>query len=104
MKTLLLAIALTLVAGEAPAISRYNSTGMSCAEVRARIEQSGAVIMRYRSRGGDPLFGRYVPDKLFCPASMQPKYKYIPTADLSQCPVLECDYFDRETMFFMLTR
>ncbi|WP_442582741.1 hypothetical protein ACSBOB_12670 [Mesorhizobium sp. ASY16-5R] len=104
MKRVVLAVALTLVAGEAFAISSYNSMDLSCAAVHARIGQEGAVIMRYGSHGGDRLFGRYVTDKLFCPTSTQPKYQYIPTADVSRCPVMECEYFDRETVFLKQMR
>lgn len=104
MKTAIATVVLTLVAGNAFAVSRYNAMDMACVAVRASIEHEGAVIMRYPSRSGGQLFGRYVRDKLFCPASMQPKYQYIPTADIRDCPVLACEYFDRETVFFMLTR
>jgi hypothetical protein len=94
MKTVLLAVALTLITGEALAISRYNSMGMSCDEVQARIDSEGAVIMRYRSRSGAPLYGRYVSDGRFCPTSTRPEYRSIPSADTSQCEVLECHYYD----------
>ncbi|WP_442582742.1 hypothetical protein ACSBOB_12675 [Mesorhizobium sp. ASY16-5R] len=104
MKTVLLAVALTLVTGEAFAISRYNSMSMSCGEVQARIDREGAAIMRYRSRSGAPLYGRYVSDIRFCPSSMRPEYRYIPSADTSQCQVLECQYFDLDDDPFLFGR
>ena len=60
MKSLLLALCLSLLAAEAQAISRYNSTSMSCDEVQARVYGEGAVILRYRSRRDPslPLYGR----------------------------------------------
>ena len=48
MKSMLLALCFSLVASEAEAISRYNSTSMSCAEVQARVREEG----RARERGG----------------------------------------------------
>lgn len=104
MKTVLLAVALTLVTGEALAISRYNSMGMSCDEVQARIDREGAVIMRYRSRSGAPLYGRYVSDIRFCPSSTRPEFRYIPSADVGQCPVLECQYYDLDDDLFIFGR
>ena len=54
-KTVWLALALTLLPLQAQAISRYNSTSMSCAQVRATVRAEGAVIMRWRSsRSGVP--------------------------------------------------
>ncbi|MDQ6436462.1 hypothetical protein RB623_20630 [Mesorhizobium sp. LHD-90] len=104
MKTVLVAAALTLAAGDAFAISRYNSMGMSCAEAQARIDREGAVIMRYRSRSGVPLYGRYVSDGRFCEASTRPEFRSIPTADTRYCDVLECEYYDLDDDVFILGR
>jgi hypothetical protein len=49
MKSMLLALCFSLFAAEAQAISRYNSTSMSCDEVRATVRSEGAVVLRYRS-------------------------------------------------------
>ncbi|MFI0845376.1 hypothetical protein [Mesorhizobium sp. IMUNJ 23232] len=104
MKTVLLGLALAMVAGDAYAISRYNSMGMSCGQVQAHIENEGAVLMRYRSRSGAPLYGRYVADIRFCPSSTRPEWRYIPAADTGQCPVLECEYFDLDDDPFLFGR
>ena len=95
MKTLLLTIGLALVAGDAYAISRYNSTSMSCAEVQDTILRDGAAIMRWRSaRNGLLLYGRYVADGRFCESSTRPEWRSIPAADTAYCQVTECRYYD----------
>jgi hypothetical protein len=103
MRTLLLALGLTLLAGDAYAISRYNSSGMSCDQVRATIWRDGAAIVRYRSaRTGAQLFGRYVRDDYFCATSMRAEIVYITAADTPSCLVWECKYFDIDDDIFLL--
>ena len=65
MKPLLLALCFSLAAAEAQAISRYNSSSMSCAEVQATVRGEGAAILRYRSTRNPSLqlYGRYVSDR-----------------------------------------
>jgi hypothetical protein len=89
MKRAVLILYLLLVSNEAQAISRYNSTNMSCDEVRATIAGDGEAIMHYRSRR-DPslqLYGRYVRNRLFCKHDEIAERKYIPAADTRSCPV-----------------
>jgi hypothetical protein len=108
VKHLLLALALTLVAGplvagQAQAISRYTSTSMSCARVQATIQREGAVIMRWSSpRSGAPLFGRFVTWNENCGNRMRPQRAFIPAADTQSCPVLECQRWDPEDGFLFL--
>ena len=61
-------LAMKQFAPPAHAITRYNSTSMSCEEVRATIRRDGAAIMRYRSPRNPSLqlYGRYVRDDRFC--------------------------------------
>jgi hypothetical protein len=95
VRTIMLALACTLVAGNAHAISRYNSQSMSCAEVRGTLQSEGAAIMRYRSaRSGLPLYGRYVYTTFYCAAGEYAERKFIPTADDPSCPVRECEHYD----------
>jgi hypothetical protein len=95
MKSVLLALGLTLVVSDAYAISRYNSARMSCGEVKAAIHRDGAAIVRYRSaRTGVQLYGRYVRDGLFCATSELPEIVYITAADTRLCLVWECKYYD----------
>lgn len=60
---------LVLAASPAAAISRYNPLFMSCAGVRAAIHNQGAVIFRYQSPRGLPLYDRYVRNSNDCEAT-----------------------------------
>jgi hypothetical protein len=102
MKSVLLALGLTMVVSDAFAIVRYNSSSMSCGAVRAAVHRDGAAIVRYRSaRTGNELFGRYVRNGLFCSSSELPQIVYITAADTKLCLVWECKYFDREDEFLL---
>ncbi len=96
MKSMLLALCFSLIAAEAQAISRYNSTGMSCDEVRATVHSEGAVILRYRSTRDPslPLYGRYVSDRRFCNFDEVAETAFVPAADTRSCLVRECRQFD----------
>jgi len=100
VKTMLLALALTFVAADAHAISRYETLGMTCAEVQAVLRNEGAAILRYRSkRSGMPLYGRYVYTRFFCDVSQYADWRYVPTADDPSCPVKQCEYYDLDDPF-----
>jgi len=88
----ILGIGLLLVAGEAQAISRYNSMSMSCEAARAAIQQEGAVILRYTSKrvANLPLYGRYVRAGNQCANGEIAERATVPTADDAQCRVLIC--------------
>ncbi|AGS21421.1 hypothetical protein REMIM1_CH01591 [Rhizobium etli bv. mimosae str. Mim1] len=60
---------LVLAASPAAAISRYNPLTMNCAGVRAAIHNQGAVIFRYQSPRGLPLYDRYVRNSNDCEAT-----------------------------------
>ncbi|GLS32465.1 hypothetical protein SAMN04488498_12270 [Mesorhizobium albiziae] len=104
MMRLLLAATVFLSAMPAHAITRYNSTSMSCDEVRGTIRQDGAAIMRYRSTRNPSLqlFGRYVLDDRFCRQSERAETVFIPSADRKSCPVYECKPFDIDDDFPVL--
>lgn len=95
MKTLILALGLSVLASDAHAITRYTSTRMDCDGVQTTVERDGAAIMRYAStRGtGAQLYGRFVRDGSFCSAGELAQRSYIPASDTKQCPVLECKYY-----------
>lgn len=101
MTRFLLAAAIALASLPAQAITRYNSTSMSCEEVRATIREDGAAIMRYRSTRNPslPLYGRYVRDDRFCKAEERAETVFIPSADRKSCPVRECKMVDIEDNF-----
>lgn len=90
-----LLIAATLLtstaSGPALAISRYNSTGMTCESVQRTIAREGAAIFRYKGRTGATLYDRYVADERFCAGGEFAKSGTIPTRDTSACPVRHCE-------------
>ncbi len=99
-KLVILATAL-LVSLPAHAITRYNSTSMSCEEVKAVIRADGAAIMRYRSTRNPSLqlYGRYVRDDRFCRQEERAETVFIPSADRRSCPVYECKTVDFDDDF-----
>jgi hypothetical protein len=103
-RTVWLAVAIALLPLEAQAISRYNSTSMSCAKVRAIVRSEGAVIMRWRSSRGVQRYGRFVAHDGFCPSAEIAEWSYIPSADRSSCPVYECKQYSPEDEFWWLNR
>lgn len=103
MKAVLIALSLLVVSGEAHAISRYNSQSMSCAQVKATVQQEGAVILRWNSARNPnlPLYGRFVRNGNFCSASERAETSYIPTSDRRECAVDECKPYYPDDDFFL---
>ena len=106
MKSMLLALCISFVAAEAQAISRYNTTTMSCAEVQARVRNEGAAILRYRSTRNPslPLYGRYVSDRRYCNLEEVTETAFVPAADRKSCPVRKCVQVDADDFFFRRNR
>jgi hypothetical protein len=103
MKRVLLALGLVMIVSDALAIQRYNSSRMSCDQVRATVYRDGAAIVYYRAaRSGAQLFGRYVRNGLFCASSELPEIVYITAADTKLCLVWECKYYDPDDEFLLL--
>ena len=97
MKSVPLALGLLMIVSDALAIQRYDSSRMSCDQVRAAINRAGAAIVHYRSaRTSAQLYGRYVRNGngLFCASSELPEIVYITAADTPLCLVWECKYYD----------
>ena len=94
MKKIALALTLVLAASPALAISRYNPLSMSCASIRAAIHNQGAVIFRYQSPRGLPLYDRYVRNSNYCDATEYAEWTHIPSKDDPRCPVLNCQNMD----------
>lgn len=92
MRTMILAICLSLVSYEASAISRYQSEGMACDNIRSAVREEGAVILRYRSQRnpGLPLYDRYVANGGFCAHNEYAAMTAVPAKDTASCPVLKC--------------
>jgi hypothetical protein len=80
-----------LTGTQAQAISRYTSTGMSCAAVQDAISREGAAILRYPGRTGITLYDRYVASGRLCASGEFAKASTVPTSDLNNCPVRHCE-------------
>ena len=108
MKTALIAFCLSLVAFEAHAILRYNSTAMSCGEVKATVREEGAVILRWRSTRNPSLqlYGRFVAHEGFCSLGERAETSFVPSSDRTSCGVFECKQrtFDDEDFFLWRRR
>ena len=94
MKAVLIALSLLLVSFEAQAISRYNSTSMSCNAIKATVRGEGAVILRWRGKTGAQRYGRFVAHNGFCESGMRAEISYVPASDRKSCAVRECKYWD----------
>ena len=92
IKVLALTAGLALFSTGADAISRYNSTSMSCAAIKAKIRAEGAVIQRWRStrNPGNTLFGRFVASSRYCSSGELLVRTLVPSADRKSCAVFEC--------------
>lgn len=96
MKTILLAACLTLFAAETQAVSRYNSTSMSCAKVQQTIRSEGAALLRWVSpTSGVQRYDRFVRDDSFCQVSFETKLTSVPAADTPSCRVYNCKPIQR---------
>ena len=99
MKSILIALCLLLISFEAQAISRYNSTSMSCGEIKATVRGEGAVILRWRGNSGIQRYGRFVAHGGFCESGTRAETSYVPSADRRSCAVRECKYYDPDDEF-----
>lgn len=106
MKSILLALCISFVAAEAQAISRYNSTSMSCDEVRATVRGEGAVILRYRSTRNPSLqlYDRYVSDRRYCNFDEAAETAFVPAADTKSCLVRKCVQVDPDDFLIFRPR
>lgn len=87
----LAAMAALISSQPASAISRYNSTTMTCDAVHERIAREGAVIFRYPGRTGVTLYDRYVSGDRHCAGGEYAKSDSIPTKDTRSCPIRKCE-------------
>ena len=99
MKSVLIALCLMLMSLEAHAISRYNSTSMSCGEIKATVRGEGAVILRWRGNSGIQRYGRFVAHGGFCESGTRAETSYVPSADRRTCAVRECKFYDPDDEF-----
>ncbi len=100
MKRFLFVLLLSLSALPAHAISRYQSTSMTCDAIRAAVSREGAAILRYESKRvkGLPLYGRYVRDRGQCRMDEYAKRQFVPARDTDRCPVLACEHIEYDIL------
>jgi hypothetical protein len=98
----MIALAATVVAAPAHAISRYNSQGMSCNKVQSTVQREGAVILRYPSQRNPNhiLYDRYVANGRYCAIGEVAVGSSVPTRDRNRCYVLKCESFDADIFPF----
>lgn len=89
MRKLLLAGVLLFAASPVLADPAYTISSMSCANVQAAVQGNGSVILRWRSRSGASLYGRYVSDRRFCKSGEIITFASVPAVDKS-CNVKKC--------------
>lgn len=83
----------------AQAISRVETMGRTCGQVKALLQNEGAAILRYPSKRntGIVLYDRYVANRHSCVMGEITERASVPTSDTGSCPVLKCyrpDYDD----------
>jgi len=93
LKTTFAVMFAVLAASPAAAISRYNTTGMSCAAVQSAIDREGAAILRYPSTRvrNMTLYDRYVRSDRQCDTGEYAADSSVPTRDAKNCPVYKCE-------------
>ncbi|WP_353645013.1 hypothetical protein [Mesorhizobium sp. WSM2239] len=96
MKAASFALFLALLAGEAHAISRYTTTSMDCAEIKAALQSEGAAILQWRStrNPGLPLYGRYVANRRYCQPEQVAETAFVPSRGGTSCLVRKCVTID----------
>jgi hypothetical protein len=92
MRRLAIILPLLMLAGEASAISRYQTTSMSCARIQAAVRSDGQAILRYPAPDNPSLvlYDRYVRDRTFCGSSQRAELMSVPAADTRNCKVRKC--------------
>jgi hypothetical protein len=98
MKVASIALCLSLLAIEAHAVSRYTTTSMNCADIKAALQREGAAILQWRSPRNPslPLYGRYVSDRRYCQPEQVTEAAFVPARDAKSCMVRQCvnvDFF-----------
>ncbi|MBL8584853.1 MAG: hypothetical protein JNL61_21815 [Rhizobiaceae bacterium] len=98
MRVAFIFLVLSIVPAEADAISRLESTSLACEDLRAKVREEGAVILRFNSKK-DPsieLYERFVRDSRYCEYVERAKTTYVPAADTDSCRVFHCVAIDRD--------
>jgi hypothetical protein len=78
-----LAVLLILAATGALAEGRPSTTAMTCAQARALVTRSGAIVLST----GPNLYDRYVASEIACPTGLYGRPAFVPTRDNPQCNI-----------------
>ncbi len=92
-------LGLLLAASQAHAISRYNSTSMSCADIGAVVRAEGAVVLRWKQPPDIQRFDRFVAHTGFCSWGERAVRSSVPSADHRSCTVYNCKRCDPDDIF-----
>lgn len=85
MRTITLALVLSLGVVSAHAQTRVDTTNMSCAQIRNVLNQNGSAILRQRSSSGV-----YVRDGRYCGIGQTAQPASVVAADTGNCLVQRC--------------
>lgn len=98
MRAFLFLVPFVILSTQAHAISRYESTDFACEDLRAKVREQGAVILRFNSarNASIELFGRFVRDSRFCEYDERAKTTYVPASDTASCRIFHCVAIDRD--------
>lgn len=92
MRLLAIMLPVLMLAGEASAVSRYQTMSMSCARIQAAVKADGAAILHYPAQDNPSLdrFDRYVRDRTFCSSTQKVRRASVPAGDTRSCAVNRC--------------
>lgn len=85
MRTIAVAILLSLGVVSAHAQTRADTTNMSCAQIRKVLDQNGSAILRHRSSSGV-----YVRDGRYCGIGQTAQPASVAASDTGNCRVQRC--------------
>ncbi|MBW8636546.1 hypothetical protein K1W69_05025 [Hoeflea sp. WL0058] len=91
-RTVVLAICAATIAMPAHALSRYDSTRLSCARIQEILKSEGAAVLRYPSPRipALTLYDTYAFHSGYCGYDQYAKPSYVPSQDRKRCPVRVC--------------
>lgn len=92
MKALVICAALAISTTSASAVERYQSTGLSCAAIKASIKKQGSIILHFASNNADaPVrYDRFVGSANQCDTGSSVAASSVTTRDDPNCAVQSC--------------
>ncbi|PZM17195.1 hypothetical protein [Rhizobium tubonense] len=93
MKKMILLAAFAMLASNAMAMSRHDSSSLTCSAIHDKIAQEGSIVLRYPSHR-DPnlmMYNRYVANSMSCIGQGSMSSATVPTRDDPNCKVRMCN-------------